>query len=229
MRFSYLLIIALIALGYSCKEQGGKYIDEGEIHYNITYKGNFIIPTEALPQNLIVSFKKDKILFEMIGLGNSGIVNLANPDKGIYDTYYNFLGLQKYYYEAEPGEIFPGFASMKDMKIDKTSKTAVICGYNCKNATVTFGNNEGQPHEIWYTDEIKVDEPNASTPFSEIHGVLMSFFFIMGTAEINFNAETVYKKDVPDDVFDRRPKYVRVSKSDIEEVMTDLYEHFKAH
>ncbi len=65
------------------------------------------MPKEFLPQNLIVSFKKDKILFEMIGFGNSGILNLSNPDAGIHDTYYSLFA-QKYYYAAEPGELFPG-------------------------------------------------------------------------------------------------------------------------
>ena len=86
---------------YSCKEKGGKFIDQGEIHYNIDYIGNFGIPKEALPQNLIFSFKKDKILFEMTGIGNSGIMNLTNPEKGIYDTYFSFF-VKKYYYSGEP-------------------------------------------------------------------------------------------------------------------------------
>jgi hypothetical protein len=186
-----------------------------------------MVPIEALPQNLVVSFKKNKILFEMIGLGNSGIVNLANPEKGIYDTYYNFFGVQKYYYEASEGEVFPGFASMKDMIITKTSKTAVICGYNCKNAEVTFGDNKEKKHEIWYTQEIKIKDPNASTPYSEIDGVLLSFFFFIGSAEMTFNAETVYNKEVQDEVFDRRQKYVRVSKADIEEVMNGIFDKIK--
>ena len=139
MRFSYLLFIALIfaMTGYSCKEKGGKYIDQGEIHYNIDYIGNIGVPKEALPQNLIVSFKKDKLLFEMLGFGKSGILNLANPEKGIYDTYFSIFS-QKYYYAAEPGELYPGFEAMEGLTLKKTSRTAVICGYNCKNAEVTF-------------------------------------------------------------------------------------------
>jgi hypothetical protein len=43
---------------FSCKEHGGKFINQGEIHYNIDYIGNFgQMPKEVLPKNLIVSFK----------------------------------------------------------------------------------------------------------------------------------------------------------------------------
>lgn len=200
--------------GYSCKERGIKSIDQGEIHYNIDYVGKIGVPKEFLPQNLIVSFKEDKILSEMIGIGNSGVVNLANPDKGIFDTYYSFF-TKKYFYAALPGEIYPGFESMKGMTIRKTAHTAIICGFNCKNAEVTFPSEKDRVFEIWYTNEIKVKNPNASTPYSQIDGVLMSFFFFMGSSELHFDAETVFKKNIPDATFERRNKFARVSRDEI--------------
>jgi len=207
--------------GYSCKERGGKYIDQGEIHYNIDYIGNFGVPSEYLPQNLVVSFKKDKILFEMIGFGKSGIMNLANPEKGIYDTYFS-LFTKKFYYAAESGELFPGFEAMNDMILKKTFKTKVICGYNCKNAEVTFGKDRSKIYNVWYTNEIEVKKPNAATPFNEIDGVLLGFFFLMGRSELHFEAETVYKKDIPDATFERRDEFVRVTKESINKVIYQM-------
>ncbi len=218
-----MLFIALILAitGYSCKERGSRYINQGEIHYNISYSGTIGVPVEFLPQNLIVSFKKDKILFEMTGIGNSGIINLANPEKGIYDTYYSFFN-KKYYYAAKPGEYYPGFEEMRRIEIRKTSKKAVICNYNCKNAEVTFSDNKEKVYEIWYTNEIDVKNPNAATPFEQIDGVLMSFFFIMGPTELNFKAETVFRKDLPDETFDRKKKFVKVSKDQIDKFINNL-------
>jgi len=208
-------------IGYSCKERGGKYIDQGEIHYNIDYIGNFGVPSEYLPQNLVVSFKKDKILFEMIGFGKSGIMNLASPEKGIYDTYFS-LFTKKFYYAAESGELFPGFEAMNDMILKKTFKTKVICGYNCKNAEVTFGKDRSKIYNVWYTNEIEVKKPNAATPFNEIDGVLLGFFFLMGRSELHFEAETVYKKDIPDATFERRDEFVRVTKESINKVIYQM-------
>ena len=223
VRSSYFLFIAvLVAMGgYSCKERGGKNLDQGEIHYTIEYKGNFGVPKEALPQNLVVAFKEDKILFELIGLGNSGISNLANPEKEIYDTYFSFF-VYRYYYAGEPGELYPGFEAMNGLKLKKTSRTTVICGYNCKHAEVTFNSDVSKAYEIWCTDEIDVKNPNDSTPFRDIDGVLMSFFFLIGSSELHFMAENVYEKEIPDEVFDRRDKYIRVSKENIREVMNKL-------
>lgn len=224
VRFRYIMFIAVILATtvYSCREKDGKFIDQGEIHYNIDYIGRFGVPAEALPRNLVVSFKNDKVLFEMLGLGNSGIINLSNPEETIYDIYYNFFGVKKYYYAAKPGELFPGFETMEKMHLKKTSKEAVICGYNCKNAEITFPFEKDKIYQIWYTNEIKVKNPNAATPFRDIDGVLMSFFFIMGSSEIHFNAETVYNKQIPDELFERREKFIRVSKENFRELMNDM-------
>jgi hypothetical protein len=219
VRFRSGLIIAMIfaiTTGISCKHSGGKYIDQGEIHYTIEYIGNVgAVPKEYMPRNLIVSFKDDKILFDISApFGSIGIYNLANPDKGIYDTYISLLSL-KYYYASKPGEINPGFETMKGIDIKKTSRSTVICGFNCKNAEVTFPEDREKVYNLWYTNEIDVNNPNVSTPFRDIDGVLMSFFFFMGTTEMQFTAETVYKKEIPDKTFERRPKYLQVSREEI--------------
>jgi hypothetical protein len=208
---------------FSCKEKGGKYINQGEIHYNIDYIGSFgPMPKEVMPKNLVVAFKHDKILFEMISsFGNSGILNLANPEKGIFDTYFSLFTL-KYYYAVQPGEQFPGFEAMEGIEIRKTTKTAVICGFNCKNAEVTFPQKKDKVYEIWYTNEIDVKNPNTATPFSQIDGVLMSFFFLLGPSELHFTAETVYKKGIPDETFERREKFTRVSRTEIDKFINKM-------
>ena len=225
MRFSYLLFIAVIfaMTGFSCRQKGGKYINQGEIHYTIDYIGSFgPMPKEFLPKNLIVSFKHDKILFEMISsFGNSGILNLANPEKGIFDTYFSLFTL-KYFYAVQPGEQFPGFETMKGMVIRKTTKTSVICGYNCKNAEVTLPGYCDKVYDVWYTNEIDVKNPNTATPYSQIDGVLMSFFFFLGPSELHFDAETVYKKEIPDISFERRQKFMRVSREEIDKFINKM-------
>lgn len=209
--------------GFSCKEKGGKNISQGEIHYNIDYIGSFgPMPKEVLPKNLIVSFKDNKIIFEMISsFGNSGILNLSNPEKGIVDTYFSLFTL-KYFYAVQPGEQFPGFEAMKDIVIKKTGRTSVICGFNCKNAEVTIPSLGNKVYQIWYTNEISVKNPNTATPFSQIDGVLMSFFFFLGPAELHFDAETVYKKDIPDEIFERRDKFMRVSRAEIDKFINKM-------
>ena len=63
MRFNYVLFIAVIFVmtGFSCREKGGKYIKQGEIHYNIDYIGYFgAMPKEILPKILLYHLKTIK-------------------------------------------------------------------------------------------------------------------------------------------------------------------------
>jgi len=216
-----LFITAIIALtGYSCNHKGGKNIDQGEIHYSISYSGKVgFMPKEILPKNMIVAFKEDKILYNISApFGNSGILNVSNPQTGIFNTYINLLGF-KYYYTASPGENYPGFDAMKGIEIHKTPGISVICGFTCKSADITFPNDRKKVFKVWYTDEIDVKNPNAATPFNEIHGVLMKFFFVMNEAELHFEAETVYKKEIPDKIFEQKEKYLKISRQDIDDII----------
>jgi hypothetical protein len=211
-----IILFFLVFMSFSCKEKGSRNINQGEIHYAIDYIGNLgDLPKEVLPQNLIVYFKKDKLLFEMLStFGNSGIINLTNPDEGIFDTYFSLFTM-KYYYAAEKGELFPGFEGMEGMELKKTSLTTQICGFNCKNAEITFPPDRSKVLRVWYTNEIDVKNSNISTPFKDIDGVLMDFFFYLGKTEVHFTAENVYNKDIDDATFTRRDDFKRVSREEI--------------
>ena len=113
----------IVSVSYSCREKGGKYINQGEIHYNIDYiSSTGKMADEFKPKTLVVSFKNDNILFEILSpIGNQGIVNIVNPEKKIYDTYINMIGV-KYYYSGSPNERHPGFKSMEGLEIKRHLK-----------------------------------------------------------------------------------------------------------
>jgi hypothetical protein len=222
LKFPLFAGLVMIA-AYSCREKGSRFIDHGEIHYNIDYvHTSGSMSNDFKPHTLVVSFNSNKLLFEILSpIANQGIINIINPEENIYDTYINMLGV-KYYYRGAPGEIHPGFGSMTEPEIKKTSKTKNICGFSCKNAEVTFADNRKKIYEIWYTNDIDVKNTNTSTPFESIDGVLMSFYYILGDTELRFDAETVYKKDIPDKAFERRPKFKLVSRKDMDKIIIDM-------
>jgi hypothetical protein len=225
VRFRRIPVIAGLALlaVCSCRERGGRFINQGEIHYNIEYiKSAGTFSNDLKPKTLVVSFNKDKILFEItVPIANQGIINIINPENKIYDTYINMFGV-RYYYPGHEGEIHPGFSSMDGVEIKKTERIRTICGYTCNNAEATFPADRSKVYELWYTNEIKVQNSNANTPFKEISGVLMSFYYIMGGTELRFEAETVYNKEIPDKAFERRPKFRPVSKDDLDRIINKM-------
>lgn len=214
-RFPLLILLSALVLTIpACR--GGKSIKnihEGEIYYNIKYIRNpSSFSSEFLPKELVVSFRNDLFTTRLRApFGNSGLTTVINPKEGIYDTYLNILSF-KYFYEGTQRDMQPGFSSMKDIQISETGRKSVICGLNCRQARVTLKDSSASKY-IWYTNDIRVDEPNRGTPYKDIDGVLMDFFYIMGKAEIEFTADEVFSRQVPDKYFAKKTDYKKVSKS----------------
>ena len=50
----------------------------------------------------------------------------------------------------------------------------------------------------------------------------MSFYYILGNSEMKFEAENVYKKDIPDKAFERRPKFKLVSRENMDKIIIEM-------
>ena len=184
---------------------------EGEIYYNIKYVSNpSTISSDLLPKELVIAFRNDLISTRLkTPIGNSGVITVVNPRDNIYDTYLNILSF-KYYFEGNYRDMQPGFNSMEGITVHNTGRKSVICGFNCRQARVDLPDNKTTRY-IWYTDEIRAENPNRMTPYREIDGVLMDFFYIIGDAELQFTADEVLAKQVPDKEFERKKNYRKVS------------------
>jgi len=217
-----LTVLSVYLLSSSCKNRSMKEINQGEIHFNITYSGPpGSLGPAVLPRNMVVTFKQDKILFDIKAIGNNGITNLTDPSKDIYDTYLSLLGM-KSSYAGTPDEIPPGLSLMEGMVIEETDQIGDIIGFKCHHARVTFPAKPDTVFDIWYTNEINIDHPNSANPFREIDGVLLNFFFFIGERTFNFEAESIYRKEVPDKAFERRVKFNPISKEQMDTYIIHL-------
>lgn len=204
----------MVAFLPSCRDERAlKNIHEGEIYYNIKYISNpSTLSADFLPRELVISFRNDLFNTTLRApIGNSGLTTIINPKKGIYDTYLNILSF-KYFYEGTQRDMPPGFSAMKGMEISETGRKAVICGFNCRQARVTLPGSKTMRY-IWYTNEIKVTDPNRFTPYKDIDGVLMDFFYKIGKAEIQITADEVIARQIPDKYFEKKTNYKKVPKS----------------
>lgn len=204
------LLLTIILLP-SCREGGSRNMREGEIFFTIKYiKNPSSLPKDLLPRELTISFRNDLFHTELNApFGNTGITTIINPKEGIYDTYLNMLSF-KYYFKGGADDIQPGFSSMRGISFRETGKKSEICGLNCQQLEVRLpGSN--MVRYVWYTNEINVENPNRMTPYREIDGVLMDFFYVIGEAELQFIADEVFVRDIPDKDFEKKKNYKEVS------------------
>ena len=199
-----------------------KNIHEGEIYYNIKYINNpSSFSSDFLPKELVISFRNDLFATELKApFGNSGISSIINPKEHVYDTYLNLLSF-KYYCEGTPRDLQPGFSAMEGLTLDETGRKSVICGFNCRQVRVTLPGSKTTRY-IWYTDDIKVVQPNRLTPYKDIDGVLMDFFYIIGKAELQFTADEVFARQIPDKTFEAKKNYKKVNRSFLDSLIQKM-------
>jgi hypothetical protein len=197
-------------------------MDQGEIYYSIKYiKNPSSFSEEVLPRDMVIAFRDNKVYTDFTSpIGNTGISTVMNPDKHIYDTYVNLLAF-KFCFRGTPESPITGFSSMQDIKYRETGREKEICGFKCKELEATF-HGISSPRSIWYTTEIGVKSPNILNPFYEVDGVLMDFFYLIGDAELRFEAQEVYAKEVPEKFFERKKNYKAVSEGYLDTLIRKL-------
>jgi len=218
---TYLFCLILVGLT-GCEKSSLNSIDEGEIHYNITYHDrNAVLPDELMPNSMTVKFKDDKTLMEITSpIGNNGVFIITEPDEKKIQTYIRILGM-RYYYEGLAGEVPPGINPMDSMQIELTKEEDKILDLDCKKAVVTIPDRDFT-YNVWYTRNIDIKNPNDSNPFKVIDGVLINFFFLMGDIIIEFEADGIYLKSISDKSFEKSDNFRRIDRQSMDDIIGSM-------
>lgn len=205
-----------------CTKSPLKSIDEGEIHYKITFHDrNAVLPDELMPSSMVVKFKDDKTLMEITSpIGNNGVFIISEPDKNQMQTFIRVLGM-KYYYMGTTDEIPPGINPMNNMDLETTNQVSKILDLKCRKVIVRIPEKDFT-YELWYTEEIDIKNPNSYNPFKDIDGVLINFFFMMGDIIVEFEAEGIYLRSIPDKVFERGENFRRIDRKSMDDLIASM-------
>lgn len=166
--FSTLAVVALSALSLNAQ------IKEGSITYAMTMEG---LPPEqaAMMGDMEVKmiFKENKSLMEVSTMMMSQMVSV--DDKGmtlVIDAMGSKMAVKQTKEEMEKEE-----AKFKekspDPKIEYTSETKTIAGYECKKAIVTMvvgKDKKEEKFDVWYTDKFNYLDKDGKTK-GEIKGL----------------------------------------------------------
>ncbi len=219
-----LSLIVVILLPGCNKDTGTLSSREGEIFYDITYLENEMkkISTDMLPKKMVTRYKNDNYVFEIEGFfGLFVIRNVVNPKKSINHTQLGVLD-KKFYYAGDMDDAAVGFGMTPGMKITYTDDLKDICGYTCEKVIITFKDSDSDTLEIYFTREIPIKNPNRTTPYKEIDGVLMEFYLQLHNIKMKLTANSVYERSVPDDIFLKKENYKKASKDYMEAVLFTL-------
>lgn len=218
-----------IAILNNCKrDKESPFNGEGEIHYEISYLANDLdkISTDMLPNKMVTKYKGENYSFDIEGFfGLFVIENIVNPKLSKNFTLLNVLN-KKFYYQGKLNEPAVGFGLIPEMNLEFTEETKNICGIECKKALAIFPLEEkgNDTLEIFYTNEIPLPNPNRTTPYREIDGVLMEFYLELPNLKMKLTANAVYNKSIATAEFVKPDDYKEVSRAYLETVLYKLME-----
>ncbi len=179
-----------------------------------------------LPNKMVTKYRGENYSYDIEGFfGLFVIENIVNPKLSKNLTLLSVLD-KKFYYQGKLNETAVGFGLIPEMNIEFTEETKYICGIECKKALATFpfAQNNNDTLEIFYTTEIPIPDPNRTTPYRKIDGVLMEFYLELPSLKMKLTANAVYKKNVAIAEFVKPDGYKEVSRAYLETVLYKLME-----
>jgi len=193
--------VAILICGFTNAQ-----IKEGSISYIMNIEG--LPPEQAAMMGDMetkVYFKENKSLTEM----NSMMMN----SKALSDDSGNLFLMDqmgnKSFIRTSKAELDKNAEVNKDKepKIEYTSETKTIAGYECKKANVTImtQKNEEFKTEVWYTEKITYIRQGGGRKggemFKGLKGLPMEYMIPQGPMKIKMTAKEVSLEAVPDSKF----------------------------
>ncbi len=221
-----ILVIVLLVLTCSDKEKSDD-ITQGIIVYNVSYLENTMaksIPVNLLPKKMTLKFKDDKSNIGIEGFMGLFAVNIITDHKrGTSTTLMKVIG-NKYKYESAPDESSVFFSEIPGMKIELRRGLKELATLVCKRGRVSFPSSEMEPFMFYYTNKVRILNPNQGNPYTTVDGVLMKFQVKLNKLRMELTADKVTEETIANDEFKIPDGYKKVSKKDMEDILGTLME-----
>ena len=218
------VLIPPFFLTISCNENSGS-VSEGVITYDISYPR----PIEdrwmerLMPTEMEMQFKNNNINTELtFGLGMIKIGYITNTqDKHLHEML-KFMKNRKVSHRGIK-QVDDLIAEIPSHKINMLPDTKSIAGFLCHKAEVSVDSPEDPyTYDLWYTEDIEINDPNWCTPFKSIPGVLMEYRVERFNVIMHFTAVEVQKAKIEDSEFFVPKKYKEISIGAMEKALKDL-------
>jgi GLPGLI family protein len=223
----YIVLCLLLVIIHSCKKRPpDTRPEEGIIVYQINYMDETVggYSSGILPQKMESRFKGGMVKNTIEGaLGFFSLINISNIEEMTNTTFLKFID-KKYVYRGKKKEPPCCFGGLEGMEIKFTNSTKQILNYTCQEAIVTFPGTAKESFPVYYTTEINFDDPNATSPFKEIPGILMEFHATLGQTMVIMVAEKFLPVIVPDKEFIIPKHYKEINKNELENILNALLE-----
>ncbi|CAN5368401.1 hypothetical protein BH10BAC1_BH10BAC1_09020 [soil metagenome] len=213
-------IVVLLIVG-SCGGNNGKAVDEGVIEYTASVVDQANPMATLAPSKMIIKFKNNKSCAEMsAGMGLFTTSFISDPEKKTLTQLVKLLNKKMSLIQNEAAIKKENDAYKFELTPLKTTK--IIAGYKCQSAHVKMHDDLETEFDIFYTNELSIENPNFANPFHMIDGVLMEYQMKKFGLEMKFTAKTIKKEDIDDSEFELPDDYKPISAEEMNTLFESL-------
>ncbi len=221
---SILTLLALFVMLFGCDTFTTGKISEGTIEYAVSYppsnKDDFM--TSMLPATIKYNFKNNEASVDLeISMGIVTTSLIANLEKKQVMQTLSVMG-KKFAVILDTLGVEKLINREPKSKVIFFKDTKKIAGYTCLKARVDYESDTIPDFDVYYTNDINIQNPNWSSPFRDIKGVLMEFRIKKYGVEMILTAKNVIKKEIEDGHFAINSDYKVISMEEMDKMFTDM-------
>lgn len=221
------LIFAFVSILVACSD-GVSDKSEGVIDFSVTYPkiNKNIDGFSFYPTEMKMYFKQDKQMTSLAALG--GVFKTNFVCKRQHEDFFHMVKLmsEKYVLELKGNEITLANQLLPKHHIEFVDSTKEILGFMCKKAIVTIENETNDAFTVFYTDAIRIENPNWCNQFAPINGVMLEYQYEKYDICMRFKATKITFEKVNDIIFEIPVDYQHVSALEIEKKLNDIFDNF---
>lgn len=195
---------------------------QGRIHYEISYPYNDgkSLLSSMLPTHMVMTFKGPHLRIAVEEKVLSNVIITDETDKSLLMLFR--FSSKKMACQLNEDQIRGFLSQFPEVEYIETGQTMVIAGYDTKKITAVFM-NASREVELFYTDDIKLPNPNWPTPYKEISGVLLQYDIQKYGLTMRFTAKKVEMTSIPDSEFEAPSDFKRTSFKDLEQEIITMF------
>ena len=192
-RGSILLVLVLISLvaPYGCNNSPFDGLKEGKVVYDVTIEGEGMNPMmkAMMPSEVTTYFNNNKtctVISMGMNMMETRLISDATNYK--YTTLISAMG-KKVAMVLDKKQVDENFTDRVDLKVVHTNEEKEIAGVKCRQAMVTDSTDHTYP--VYYTEDLALKNPNWSSPFRDIEGLLMEYSISFGGMVMKLKAKEI--------------------------------------
>lgn len=187
-------------------------INEGVIEYALTFPDYDPdgLMAGMLPERTTLTFADGKQLAELsAGMGIFRTHMVADNEAQVLDYHLSLMS-KKMMSHLLPRDLEAIHDGTPKPFLLFTNDVDSIAGFPCKRVVAIFDRIDLPEVEIWYTEEIDMDDPNWFGPFADVPGVMLSYEMVQYGLRMRLDAVSITPSEVDRSKFQGRPEYEQV-------------------